>query len=526
MTEHEITNQIRELIEAEAEPVTLEEVGRRVKDHGAHRSRIWVFAVAAAILILGGVGVGVLRATDDSIEVTNPPPADEPSTPTPSTAPAAKDWAQRDLVESTGGIEILPPLPDISLSSGAAVVWTGTELVVWSGRDDAVVYSAESRAWRAISAAPLPPRPTTPPAGAMTDRGVLIAASTQLALWDPETDVWAELEPAPRPVHDLIVEGDLVLSYSAMAKLDLGTGEWRSLPEQPIEIARPTTAWTGEELIVVGGPGDPFTTAVGIAYDPATDRWRELPAPPSDLRAEALSADWDGERVVVVNYDMRAVALDPANGTWSDLPEVPAMFGEWTPTLRATGGTSIAFMSAGPVVLTDDDRWVPFPNHPVERSAFAKRWADATASDRPMVATIGTDPETGDTVVVAFDLRRMVDEQQRVQVGAVHLDVPGQYRTTAAAYQVGHDVESLAVELVGPRQGRCTATFTNRWEPPDDEAVTVELDHDGTLLRWTHSPDRRTWQAVVPSGILRLSCDDPDISRGLAQSTRGYLNGD
>ena len=79
---------------------------------------------------------------------------------------------------------------------------------------------------------------------------------------------------------------------------------------------------------MIGGPGDAFRSAVAYAYDPAADAWRRLADPPAKLHAEALAADWDGKRVVVVNYDMQAHSYDPATNTWTTLKSVPARFSE------------------------------------------------------------------------------------------------------------------------------------------------------------------------------------------------------
>jgi hypothetical protein len=83
-------------------------------------------------------------------------------------------------------------------------------------------------------------------------------------------------------------------------------------------------AWTGSELLVIGGSNGPGLNRVGAAYDPATDRWRPLPDPPGGAGGEGLAigepAVWTGTELVLWRA---ALAYEPARESWRRLPASP-----------------------------------------------------------------------------------------------------------------------------------------------------------------------------------------------------------
>lgn len=87
------------------------------------------------------------------------------------------------------------------------------------------------------------------------------------------------------------------------AAFDPAENSWRTIAQAPIELTDATVVWTGREMIFFGaalhGGNFPETkTAIGAAYDPATDTWRKSPSvstpavarntlDPNHLQAEA-----------------------------------------------------------------------------------------------------------------------------------------------------------------------------------------------------------------------------------------------
>ena len=64
----------------------------------------------------------------------------------------------------------------------------------------------------------------------------------------------------------------------------------------------PQAVWTGTEMVVWGGWGDP----IAAAYEPATDTWRDLPPGPLSAREQHAVIAWDGRVVVLGGRAARA----------------------------------------------------------------------------------------------------------------------------------------------------------------------------------------------------------------------------
>jgi hypothetical protein len=112
------------------------------------------------------------------------------------------------------------------------------------------------------------------------------------------------------------------------------TNTARKLPAAPLAGRQTTTgAWTGKELIIVGGAdanGKVFADAA--AYNPKTRSWRRLPPLPTPRRA--ATAVWDGRDVLVVGGDtttyrpfrrllVGVFAYRPATNRWRRLRPMP-----------------------------------------------------------------------------------------------------------------------------------------------------------------------------------------------------------
>jgi hypothetical protein len=127
--------------------------------------------------------------------------------------------------------------------------------------------------------------------------------------------------------------------------------------------------------------GPPLSTA---AYDPATDRWRSLAAPPAEVATSKMTpvmAAWTGSQVALygVAYGepgkatvARAALLDPARDQWTVVPGID----DATAVGRATvagGRLAVLGLSPGPggpeprLFLYDDAarKWRASPPAPV-----------------------------------------------------------------------------------------------------------------------------------------------------------------
>ena len=162
------------------------------------------------------------------------------------------------------GWTTLPTPPEVR--SRAAIVWTGTELLVWGGyvftgsgdkpaEADGYVFDARGRRWGQLARSPLAPRAYS--ASAWTGEELLVWGGT---------------------------DGRQEQFFDDGAAYDPETDSWRRLPRAPIGPRAPLSVWTGHEVIVWG-------TAVrvgdrprdGAAYDPLGNTWRRIANAPIEL---------------------------------------------------------------------------------------------------------------------------------------------------------------------------------------------------------------------------------------------------
>lgn len=161
----------------------------------------------------------------------------------------------------------------------------------------------------------------------------------------PQASTFPSSPATPTPVVDLL----------SLARL-----RWAAAPGDSLSPRRdPIVAWTGNELLVVGGSGlAGGALATGSAYDPVAKRWEPLPVMPLEPRASPAST-WTGSELLlwggsVMENGMQTgpvlrdgVAFDPRQNRWSVLPAGPL------PAL--TGAVAVTDDDGGAVILGGSD---------------------------------------------------------------------------------------------------------------------------------------------------------------------------
>jgi hypothetical protein len=198
-----------------------------------------------------------------------------------------------------------------------SAVWTDDEMIVWGGahgrglRASGGAYDPARRRWRRIAGGPLSPR------------------TFHAAVWTgKEMIVWGGSGPARRGRTRVLSDG---------AAYDPRTDTWRRLSPAPVRSAPARTlhrtteveldvVWSGSRMLVWNG-------FAGAAYTPRRDRWRLLPPPPPRLRywKPTDSAVWTGSRLIVfggtehnhARFIADAAAYDPVRSRWTMLPRAP-----------------------------------------------------------------------------------------------------------------------------------------------------------------------------------------------------------
>lgn len=322
-------------------------------------------------------------------------------------------------------------------------MWTGTELVYWGGEseygdqvhDDGAAFNPATGIWRTLAASPLSPRSGA--AAVWTGEEVLIwgggqDAAGDGAAYDPAADEWRTIRDSPLgpriPVGavwtgtEMLVWGSASRAAEAVdgAAYDPASDTWRDLPPAPFPLNEASVAWTGEELIAFGAllDGNNWSEtehARGAAFDPATGAWRVLP--PYPFSPQASTAVWTGSELVVWDYELRTAAYDPALDEWRPLPDLPLDFSECYPSGAVGEGVVFAW-HCGRAALLDlaNDSWqlvrgaspdvfatpvaagraflfVGAYNEAVDESAWAYRPGAATATSEPGPTTFVPEAE-------------------------------------------------------------------------------------------------------------------------------------
>jgi hypothetical protein len=196
----------------------------------------------------------------------------------------------------------------LSRRVGFSMTWTGREVIVFGGvtgnaqdpqsaveLGDGAAYDPATDHWRALPSAHV----ARSGHSALWVNGELVIVggvkrnsgpATELEAYDPTTNRWRSLAVAPVGSSDAVWTGTRIVAIEGRgtvieaAAYDPTADRWQILPTMPLAgLVAPALAWTGREVVVLGGPfvGDTSGASAvrpGAAYDPSTNTWRILPS--------------------------------------------------------------------------------------------------------------------------------------------------------------------------------------------------------------------------------------------------------
>jgi N-acetylneuraminic acid mutarotase len=270
------------------------------------------------------------------------------------------DGASYDL--ATDRWSPLAPAP-LSPRRGQSAVWTGTKMVIWGGVQgdtalgDGAAYDPISNTWAPLAPAPIEPRHGHT-AVFLQNRMVVWGGAAQGdaalgdgAAYDPVANTWVPLPVpplAPRLGHRAVATTDRMLVWGGSSEAaeggryfadgavyNPGTNAWSTMAAPPAGLEPRDNAagvWTGEQLVVWGGYGrsdtcTPCFYGDGAAYDVASDSW--VPVAPSPLSGRgAHRAVWTGREMLILGGFDSAVLADgalynPFDDTWVRMAPSP-----------------------------------------------------------------------------------------------------------------------------------------------------------------------------------------------------------
>ncbi len=262
------------------------------------------------------------------------------------------------------------PGPKGAREGSEAAVWTGKEMLAW-GITTAAFNPLTGR-WRALSASPIAGR-AAPTLVVWTGRqmigwggGCCGEAAADGAAYTPRTNSWQKLPTGPLAGRyasgawtgrDLIIAGGSNADgkvFADAAAYTPASNSWRRIADLPIPLTEAVATWDGHELLLSGGR---TTVAArlrlvtkGFAYNPATNRWRRLPAMGQGRIGQ--SAIWTGHQLLIWGGQTQragkwvapaqGAAFKPTQNRWSPLPSSP-LRGRVAPTAVWTGHQMIVW---------------------------------------------------------------------------------------------------------------------------------------------------------------------------------------
>ena len=221
-----------------------------------------------------------------------------------------------------------------SARSGHTATWIGSEMIVWGGVPLGGVLASDGArytpgptggSWAAMSSAQAP---------SARERHTAVWTGTELVVWggrnqggatasgaryNPTTNTWSAISavgaPTARFDHEAIWTGkemivwggtfDGVTPLNTGGRYDPAANTWNPVSTTGVALGRidHTLTWTGLEMVVWGGNTTSGLTNSGLRYRPSTDSWKTMTDTDAPTARSAHTAIWTGQDIVVWGGD-------------------------------------------------------------------------------------------------------------------------------------------------------------------------------------------------------------------------------
>jgi len=284
----------------------------------------------------------------------------------------------------------------------AALMWTGSDVIVWGGTPsagvlgDGALYDPEADAWRPMSGVGAPAARTATSA-AWTGSNVVLwgghdgsQALASGARYDPASDAWSSIAASPLSARyaTIVVPTSLGVffwggsNYGALgdgAMYRPGDDSWLPIAHAGAPSARygPAVRALGDDVIVWGGYSNGDLLGDGARYDPAIDVWEPISAAGAPSARYAHAMVWTGSMMIV--WGGRGPGFtalgdgaryDPTTDSWSAMSMEGAPSGREQPSFVWTGQRLLVWGGYADGALLADgaqydpatDEWTPIPS--------------------------------------------------------------------------------------------------------------------------------------------------------------------
>jgi N-acetylneuraminic acid mutarotase len=213
-----------------------------------------------------------------------------------------------------------------SARRGHTAVWTGSQMIIWGGRDGSNFLNTGGRynpgmdSWTATS---------TPSAPSGREAHTAVWTGNEMIIWggdrfgssymntggryNPTTDTWAATStstaPSPRALHTVVWAGSEMIVWGGVndsgvlntgGRYNPGTDTWIATSTSNAPSARQfhASVWCGSEMIVWGGSGNTYLNTGG-RYNPTTDMWAATSTINSPTGRQLHTAVWTASEMIV-----------------------------------------------------------------------------------------------------------------------------------------------------------------------------------------------------------------------------------
>ncbi len=150
--------------------------------------------------------------------------------------------------------------------------------------------------------------------------------------------------PTPDPLAN-------IPTLAGIPAFNPSTQRWRLVPAPPgdLDASGFAAAWTGTRLVVLGATrtsSGPEAHAIGASWDPTTDVWTPI-APAPAGRGLGGPAAWTGDRILTWSLGVGVTAYDPARDAWQILttehaaPGAATAAGNVPPPMNSAGASAV-----------------------------------------------------------------------------------------------------------------------------------------------------------------------------------------
>jgi N-acetylneuraminic acid mutarotase len=337
----------------------------------------------------------------------------------PLTAPALGSY---EVVAVKAGVSCTPDSYTPTGRDDATAVWTGTEMIVWGGRqsrsgvvlNDGGRYNPTTDSW-------VPTTNIDAPSGRFSHSAVWMgtfmivwggdgggSALDDGAAYSPDLDSWLPIStygtPGARSGHSAVWTGTEMiiwgggngsLLFNDGGRYDPFTDTWTPIGTGGAPGARSAhpAVWTGSEMLVWGGygsGGDPSGSLNdGGRYDPSTDTWTTITTSGAPAGRLSHTAVWTGSEMIVWggyngSYLNDGGRYNPSTDTWVSTTTTGAPTGRYSQVAVWTGTEMIVWGGFNDTTYLGDggryspvtDSWVATTTGgaPTPRSSPAVVW--------------------------------------------------------------------------------------------------------------------------------------------------------